>query len=164
MAERIYPTGENATIARTDLCRVKLTLQDGSVYENIEPRRLFPVRAQSQYITLLGEGGHEIGIIRDLADLDDDSRRAIEECLEQYYLIPQITAILSVTDRAGALTWRVNTDRGEVAFRIRNRHADVKMLYGTHRVLVRDSDDNCYEIPDYTRLDKKSQKLLFYYI
>ena len=164
MADRIYPTGENSTFTRTDLCRVTMSMKDGTVYENLEPRRLFPVRAASQYITLLGEGGKEIGIIRDLADLDAVSRRAIEECLEQYYLIPQITAILSVTDRAGALTWQVVTDRGEVTFRIRNRHADVKLLYGTNRVILRDADDNRYEIPDLTRLDKKSQKFLFYYI
>lgn len=164
MADRIYPTSENATFTRTDLCRVTMTMQDGTVYENLEPRRLFPVRAASQYITLLGEGGKEIGIIRDLAELDENSRRAVEECLEQYYLIPEITAILGITDRAGVLSWHVMTDRGEIAFRIRNRHADVKLLYGTHRVLVRDSDDNRYEVPDYTRLDKKSQKLLFYYI
>ena len=164
MADRIYPTSENATFARTDLCHVTMSMKDGTVYENLEPRRLFPVRAHSQYITLLDEGGHEIGIIRDLAELAPDSRRAVEECLEQYYLVPVITEILGVTDRAGALTWHVNTDRGEVIFRIRNRHADVKLLYGTNRVLLRDADDNRYEIPDLTRLDKKSQKFLFYYI
>ena len=164
MAERIYPTKENATLTRTDLCLVTLRMEDGTEYPDLEPRRLFPVRAATQYITLLGEGNREVGIIRDLADLDEDSRRAVEECLDQYYLIPEITALLEITDRAGALTWHVMTDRGEISFRIRNRHADIKLLYGTHRVLVRDSDDNRYEIPDLTVLDKKSQKLLFYYI
>ena len=164
MAERIYPTRENASFERTDLCRVRMSLKDGTVYENLEPRRLFPVRDLTHYITLLGEGNREVGIIRDLAELDDGSRTAIEECLAQYYLIPRITAVLEITDRAGALSFRVMTDRGEIAFRIRNRHADVKLLYGTHRVLIRDSDDNRYEIPDLTALDKKSQKLMFYYV
>ena len=124
----------------------------------------FPVYAPDIYISLLNGEGREIALIRALADLDEDSRGAVQACLDQYYLIPEIKEVLSCTDRAGALFWRVMTDRGEVQFRIRNRHADIKLLYGTNRVLVRDADDNRYEIPDMSKLNKRSRRLLFYYV
>jgi hypothetical protein len=51
------------------------------------------------------------------------------------------------------------TDRGERTIRIKNRHSDIKTLYDG-RILVRDANDNRYEIPDVSALDKHSQKLL----
>ena len=79
--------------------------------------------------------------------------------LNEYYLIPKITALLDVSEKFGILKWTVDTDRGEQAFTIRNRHNDIKVLYDG-RVLVRDSNDNRYEIPDYRKLDRHSIKLL----
>ena len=43
--------------------------------------------------------------------------------------------------------------------RIRNRNADIKQLYDG-RILVRDSNDNRYEIIDYRKLDRDSLRLL----
>ena len=45
------------------------------------------------------------------------------------------------------------------SFEIRNRHSDIKMLYDG-RVLVRDSNDNRYEITDCKTLDKHSMAIL----
>ena len=41
----------------------------------------------------------------------------------------------------------------------RNRHNDIKILYDG-RILVKDSDDNRYEIRDVEKLDKRSRMLL----
>ena len=71
--------------------------------------------------------------------------------------------MLEVTDKYGVLRFRVMTDRGEISFNIRNRHSDIKNL-GSNRIIIRDADDNRYEIPDYKALDVKSQRLLFSYV
>ena len=42
MAKRIYIDKYVGTLARTDLYLVRLTMKDGTVYEDLEPRRLFP--------------------------------------------------------------------------------------------------------------------------
>ena len=110
-------------------------------------------------ITLLDGDGREAAIIRSLDTLIPESRRAVEECLEEFYLIPRITGIYDITDKKGSLSWHVQTDRGERRFSIRNRHSDIKVLYDG-RVLVRDSDDNRYEIPSLYELDKKSRAKL----
>ena len=92
-------------------------------------------------------------------DLIPVSRDVILSSLNEYYLIPKITKLLDSREKYGILKWKVETDRGIKEFDIRNRHHDIKTLYDG-RVLVRDSDDNRYEIPDYNKLDKKSYKLL----
>ena len=150
---------DEARIERTDFCKVTLTYYDGRRIENLEPRRLFPLSGLHKYITLLDDDGREAAIIRSLDTLIPESRRAVEECLEEFYLIPRITGIYDITDKKGSLSWHVQTDRGERRFSIRNRHSDIKVLYDG-RVLVRDSDDNRYEIPSLYELDKKSRAKL----
>ncbi len=161
---RIYVDRSNGKIERTDLYLVKLTLNDGRVFDGLEPRRLFPLTDTEHYITLLDSKEKEIAMIKSLDELDEPSRAALEACFKEYYLIPRVTHVLGIEDKFGTLTFHVMTDRGEISFRIRNRHSDIKMLYGTSRVLIRDSDDNRYEIPSFDELDRKSKHLLFSYV
>ena len=161
---RIYVDRYTGKIERSDLYLVKLTMRDGTVYENLEPRMLFPFTNHTMYITLLDDHEKELGFVRDLEEIDEDSRKALEECFHEYYMIPKISRVLDCEDKFGTLKWRVETDRGEITFRIRNRHSDIKHLWGTKRVIVRDSNDNRYEIPDYTALDARSNRLLFSYL
>ena len=156
--ERIYVTKEDQiTLYENNL--VTLTLADGTVYEKLEPRRLFPVSRASTYITLLDPEGVEIAVIRKLTDLNPPALERIEYSLSDYYLVPHITKILSVTEKYGTIHWTVETDRGVKSFDIRNRNHDIR-VYTDGRVRVRDSDDNRYIITDYRKLDKHSRKQL----
>ena len=161
---RIYVDATSGKLTRTDLHLVRLTLNDGTVIEDLEPRRLFPVNRKEAYITLLDKSEKEVALVRDIAALDDDSAAALRACFTEYYRIPTITKLLESTEKFGSRTWRVMTDRGEVTFRIRNRHSDIKSFYGTGRILIRDTNDNRYEIADYTKLDTHSRHLLFSYL
>ncbi len=161
---RIYIDKYTGRLERTDLYLVNLTTKDGSVYEDLEPRRLFPYTNKTMFITLLDRDERELGFVRDLEELDEASRNAIEECFKEYYMIPKILKVLDCEDKFGTLKWTVLTDRGEVTFNIKNRHSDIKHLYGTPRVIVRDSNDNRYEIPDIDSLDAKSGRFLFAYL
>lgn len=161
---RIYVDKTTGHIERTDLYLVRLVMNDGQVFEDLEPRRLFPLTDTDHYVSLLDKKEKEIAMVKELSELDDASREALEKCFAEYYMIPHITQVLSVEDKFGSLTFRVMTDRGEIGFRIRNRHSDIKMLYGTSRVLIRDSNDNRYEIPCFDELDHHSKRLLFSYV
>ena len=160
---RIYIDQYTGHIKRSDIYLVTLTLKDGTVIENLEPRRLFPVSNANMYITLLDHDEKEVAFVRDLEELDKDSAAALRECFKEYYRIPQITRLISSEEKFGSLTWEVMTDHGPVKFRIRNRHSDIKKLWDD-RVLVRDTNDNRYEIPDYMALDGKSIRMLFSYL
>ena len=160
---RIYIDQYTGRIKRSDIYLVTLTLKDGTVIENLEPRRLFPVSNANMYITLLDHDEKEVAFVRDLEELDKDSAAALRECFKEYYRIPQITRLISSEEKFGSLTWTVETDRGTVSFRIRNRHSDIK-CWNNARILVRDTNDNRYEIDDYKLLDAHSRRLLFSYL
>ena len=158
---RIYVDRYTARIERTDVYYVKLILKDGTVIENLEPRRLFPFSNKNMFITLLDTEEKEVALIRDFDEVDEDSRRALEECFAEYYLIPEITRVYDVIVKNGTMKMVVETDRGRITFQIRNRHHDIKMFRGTGRVIIRDFNDNRYEIKDYNALDAKSRRLLY---
>ena len=160
---RIYIDQYTGKIKRSDIYLVTLTLKDGTVIENLEPRRLFPVTNAEMFITLLDREEKEVAFVRDLQELDPASADELRKCFKEYYRIPKVTRLLESDEKFGSLTWRVETDRGIVSFRIRNRHSDIKCLDGK-RVLIRDTNDNRYEIPDYTALDIHSRRLLFSYL
>lgn len=155
---RIYVTGEDRIIPSENNL-VDLILADGRVITRLEPRRLFPVSRESEYITLLGEGGAEAAIIKKLSELDADSREVIFESLMDFYLVPHILKILSKVEKYGTLRWTVETDRGIKSFDIRNRNHDIR-VYKNGAVRVRDSDDNRYTIDNYHNLDPQSKARL----
>ena len=161
---RIYVDRYTGRLERSDLYLVRLILKTGTVIEDLEPRRLFPFSDPNMYITLLDDKEKEVGFVRDLTEIDDDSRKVLEDCFAEYYMIPRITKLVESVDKFGSLNWVVDTDRGRAAFQIRNRHSDIKQMGKSGRVIIRDANDNRYEIPDYTALDAHSKHLLFSYL
>ncbi len=156
--ERFYVTKKDSvTVNENNL--VNLTVADGTLYEKLEPRRLFPVSRQDTYITLLREDGVEVAIIKDLHDLNEESLDVIKYSLDDYYLVPHIQKIHSIFEKNGKIHWVVETERGIKEFDIRNRNHDIR-VYKDGRVRVRDSDDNRYTITDYKALDKHSRSQL----
>ena len=156
--QRLFVSGEDK-ITQYENNLVTLTLADGTVFEPLEPRRLFPVNRADEYITLLDSENKEVGIIRAITDLDKDSRQVVRNSLEDFYLVPHITRIISISEKYGTLHWCVDTDRGIKEFDIRNRNTDIR-VYDDGRVRVRDSDDNRYIVEDFRNLDAHSKKLL----
>ena len=155
MADRLYIDADEAKITYRGFARVDVQMYDGLVFEDLEPRRLFPLSGLTKYITLIDKDMKEVAMIRDLERIMPESREAVEKCLDEYYMIPKITEILDRKEKNGLLKYKVNTNYGVREFSVRNRHSDIKNLYDG-RVLFRDSDDNRYEIPDIMKLDKKS--------
>ena len=158
LKQRLFISGEDK-ITQYENNLVTLTLADGTVFEPLEPRRLFPVNRADEYITLLDSENKEVGIIRAITDLDKDSRQVVRNSLDDFYLVPHITRIVSISEKYGTLHWCVDTDRGIKEFDIRNRNTDIR-VYDDGRVRVRDSDDNRYIVEDFRNLDAHSKKLL----
>ena len=160
---RLYIDNDMARFVRKDIALVDMELYDGRYFENLEPRRLFPVTGLEKYITLLDSAGVEQAIIRDLNTLPPKERKIIEECLNEYYLVPKISKIIDCSEKYGVLNIQAETDRGEVLIEIRNVLSGLKLIYGT-RVLLRDHNDNRYEIPDLQQLDKNSRMMIDLYL
>lgn len=148
---------------------VKLTVHDGifldaefyqgETYTMLEPKRLFPVSGLMQYIALMDSEGNEVAIIRNLESLLPESKEAIEQCLNEQYIIPKLTRFVRQSKKFRIWKWTWETDKGEVTFEVINHVASIKTFYDG-RVLIKDGNDNRYEIPDMNALDKRSLKML----
>ena len=110
-------------------------------------------------MALLDSEGNQVAVIRNADNLIPESKAVLQRALDEYYMIPRITRFLKMTEKFTIWMWTAETDKGMITFEIRNHLASVKPLYDG-RVLIRDANDNRYEIPDYRTLDKKSQKML----
>jgi hypothetical protein len=160
---RLYIENDMARFTRKDITHVDMELFGGGVMENLEPRRLFPMSGKEKYITLLDSQGVEKAVIRDLRTLPAESRRIIEDCLEEYYLIPKVHTIHDIEQKFGVVAIYAETDRGSAKIELRGNLQGLKLLYGG-RVLMRDSNDNRYEIPDLAKIDARSRQLIDSYL
>jgi hypothetical protein len=100
----------------------------------------------------------EIGIIRDVRQLEVQSRRFLEQELEMIYFTPKITCINRIKSERGIHQWDVETDRGSRILEI--RHRENLRIIPPGRVIIKDVDGNRFEIPDYRKLNAKSRSLL----
>ena len=160
---RLYIENDMARFTRKDITHVDMELFAGGSYEDLEPRRLFPLSGKDKYISLLDNQGIERAVIRDLRTIPADSRRIIEDCLEEYYLIPKVHTIHNIEQKFGVVAFYTETDRGPAKIELRGNLQGLKLLYGG-RVLMRDSNDNRYEIPDLAKIDNRSRQLIDSYL
>jgi hypothetical protein len=161
VGERIYIEGDNARITKGEGILLNVELYDGQKFYDLEARRLFPITGLLKYITLLDSDDKEIACIRDVTTLMEDSKNVVLKSLEEYYLIPKITNIVDSYQKSGIFKMIVDTDRGPYKFDVNNHYYDIEIFYDG-RILIRDSSDNRYEIPNWNKLDKKSIKHLNY--
>ena len=73
MAERLYINADEARITYRGFAHVDLEMFDGRKFEDLEPRRLFPLSGLTKYITLLDHDLKEVALIRDLAAILPES-------------------------------------------------------------------------------------------
>lgn len=142
---------------------------NGIHYPRVSLRRSFPLSAQNTYIMVRTpdqehERGHELGMIKDIMELDETSQQAVLLELRLHYLVPVIQRIRSIREEFGFLYWDVATDRGDKDFVMRDSIVSSTRQVSTHRWLVIDINQTRYEIRDQTMLDKHSQDLLAKYL
>ncbi len=122
----------------------------------VTAHRAFPLTAAGQFIVLKDDDGSEVGLIREIAGLDEESRTVLESDLERTYFAPAILQVNKLEENFHIPKWDVETDSGHRVFEVRSRRRDIRIMSGG-RILLRDADGNRYEIPDYRRLDPVSR-------
>lgn len=173
MREKRRPERSLAEIAVTVWLspeNVVFSLRNGLLYATVngEERRVtlfrqFPFDLLWEYISVLDEDMREVGIIRDIAAFDEQTRSLLEKELKKRYYTVIVTAILSVKEQFGSSYWQVQTEEGMIKFTLRDTMRSISSVNGS-RVFFTDVDGNRYEIPDLSVLDVKSRKSLELYI
>ena len=156
---RVFIDGSEIRITVKDKIFCDVEFFTGEKFTDLEPRRLFPVSGLSEYITFLDSDGEEKFILRKLDHMEPLQKELLLRCLEEYYRIPKITRLISRSEKHRIWLWNVETDRGNYTFEIINHIQSMKMFYDK-RILIKDGNDNRYEIPNIYELDKRSQKLI----
>lgn len=125
--------------------------------------RLLPLTDKSHYISVLDTEGNEIGIIRDLQNIEPTSRSILWEELERIYMMPKIKRVRRIRHErmSGKAIWEVETDLGTMELRIPSTDNIHKARYP--RIFIVDEDGRRYEIPNCDALDSRSRRLLARY-
>jgi hypothetical protein len=145
------------------------TDSDGSFYPRVSLRRCFPLSSENTNIVVRvpeadPERSHELGMIEDIADLDESSRDAVEHELHLFYVVPSILRIHNIREEFGFLYWTVDTDRGPKEFVIRDSIISSTRQISKSRWLIIDINQSRYEIYNYELLDITSQNFLRRYL
>lgn len=127
--------------------------------------RMFPFQYEEEYIALRCENysrhdkENEIGILRSLAELSQGQAQLVREELEKRYFIPDILNVCDVKEEFGNTTWRTDTTAGKREFTVTDMGTNVRHL-GNNRIMLTDVYGNRYYIPDITKADDKTLKVL----
>jgi hypothetical protein len=145
-------------LRRDSFGKLVLTTPEGEEIAGVTPVRSFPIQAPGKGISLVREGGKEVGWIDDLAQAPADIRALVVEELEGREFIPEILHIKSVSSFATPCTWAVRTDRGDTEF-VLKVDEDIRRV-GEASLLVADSHGIHFLVRDMYRIDKHSRKIL----
>ena len=134
---------------------------DGVIARDLTPRRAFPWTAADRLVSLVNKDGETIGMIEEVAALEAESRRALEEELAAARFIPEIRRLLKIEFRRNLYQWEVETDRGPRTFRTSHGWGeDAVRRAPTGEVLITATDGLRYRLPEVARLTEREQLLL----
>jgi hypothetical protein len=121
--------------------------------------RAFPLSERDRWISILDAKNKEVCLIEDPDQLDPESRRLVEEELEQHYRIAEIVRINSIQNEYRTMYWDVETDRGRREFIVKWT-SDTVLWPSPGELLLVDIDTNRFHITDIQRLDAHSRSEL----
>lgn len=125
--------------------------------------RSYPYTYADEYICVHDLEDNEIGIIKDLKELDRDSQKAALKELETRYYCPIITSVKSIKERMGHFYFETVIDGKEKNFTVRDLTRNLHFV-DDKQLLIFDVDGNRYIIPDCEKIERKSKRLLEPYL
>jgi len=131
----------------------------GEPHEELVLYRTFPFLYTAQYISIRNPKGDELGIVADIAQLDEESGREALLELQYRYFLPRVTRVDSVKQKADMWIWELATSLGSTRMAMRNLHEHMQFP-GGNRIILTDLNGRRVEIADWRALDAHSRKQL----
>lgn len=133
-------------------------------YGRIFLHRAFPFELGFEYISVLDDEKDEIGMIYNVSDFDDASRKLIIKEIERKYYSPVIKEIKSLKERYGFSHWKVVLEDGrEQSFTMQDTYKNILHMNEDSIVLV-DVDSNRYTVKSISGLSAKSYRKIELYL
>ena len=125
--------------------------------------RAYPYSLADEYICVHTLDDVEIGIVKDLKELDATSYKNAAQALENRYYCPTVTAVKSVKERMGHFYFETIIDGKEKSFTVRDITRNMRFSQ-KDTLLIFDMDGNRYVIPEFEKIEAKSKRLLEPYL
>ncbi|MEG0922170.1 MAG: DUF1854 domain-containing protein [Comamonas sp.] len=145
-------------LSRNSFGRLVLRKNDGT-QAVVNPVRAFPLSAPIHGVSLIAEDGKEALWVPDLGAVDAAARALLEQDLAAREFQPLIERIVSVSTFSVPSIWALETDRGPVHMTLKAEE-DIRKLGSRQNLLITSADGVHYKLPDTTKLDKASRRLL----
>ena len=128
----------------------------------VRVRLCFPWSDPRRHLSLRDDDDNELALIEDPADLDPESRLALEQALAEAGFVFEVTKVVDIDEEIEIRHWRVETRQGARSFQT---HLDdwPRELPGGGR-LVRDVAGDLYLLADPKGMDKESRGLLWAFV
>lgn len=136
---------------------------EGECKGRVKLIRTYPYTLTDEYICIHDLDDNELGIIRDLAELDNDSAENARKELNNRYYCPTISAVKSVKERMGNFYFETVIDNKPKSFTVRDITKNMRFA-GDNTLLIFDMDGNRYVIPEFENIEEKSKRLLEPYL
>jgi hypothetical protein len=140
----------------------RLTLLIAGSQRSVRVRLCFPWSDPRRHFSLRDDDDKELALIEDPADLDPESRLALDQALAEAGFVFEVTRVVDIDEEIEIRHWRVETRQGTRSFQT---HLDdwPRELPGGGR-LVRDVAGDLYHLADPKAMDKESRELLWAFV
>ncbi len=122
-------------------------------------RRCFPWTAPARFVSLRDGDEEEVALVRDLDELEPDSRRVLETSLAEAGFVLEVTGVLAVDDEIEIRTFHVQTRQEKRRFQTLRDEWPRPMPGGG--ILLRDVAGDLYLVRDPAKLDRTSRARLW---
>jgi len=137
----------------------------GEDYGRVAVLLAFPYKMSDEYIVIRKEdysrldSENEIGIIKNLNDLQSEQIKIVKEELNKRYFMPEVTKINEIKEEFGNIFLAVDTNAGIREFTVTDLSSNIRKTDGG-KILLTDIYGNRYLIKSIDVIDKKSMKIL----
>ena len=139
-----------------------LTL-NGEEKGRVKLSRSYPFSKPNEYICVSDIEDKEIGILKDIEVLDSTSVELAKNELETRYFCPTITEIKSIKEKMGHFYFETKIGDKEKNFTVKNITRNIRFA-GEDTLLIFDMDGNRFIMPEFSKTDLKSKRLLEPYL
>lgn len=136
---------------------------NGKKCGRVKLTRAFPYSLPFSYIGISDIDDKEIGVIKELSELDEESEKTAKDELAARYFSPELSEIVSIKEKMGSFYFEAKISGKEKNFTVRDISRNIRMS-PDNSVLIFDVDGNRYVILDFEKLQKKTRRLLEPYL
>jgi hypothetical protein len=125
-------------------------------------RRCFPWSEPGRWLSLRDDDDEEFALVRHPEELDEASRRVLEEAIALAGFVFEITRVLEIEEEVEIRHWRVETRQGTRVFQTRLDDWPRSLPHGG--LLIRDVTGDLYRLEHPAGLDGTSRALLWAFV